>query len=87
MSKPIITKVTAWGNGFGIRLPKRFVEDNTFLTEDILEIEKKDKVLHIKKAPLSKTYTKDYFKNKIKKMNSVKEKECDWGKSIGKEIW
>lgn len=87
MSKPIITKVTPWGNSFGIRLPKGFVEDNKFLTDEFLEVDKKDGVLHIKKVSLSNVHTKEYFKNGIKKMSPVKDKEYDWGKPVGKEIW
>jgi hypothetical protein len=50
-------------------------------------VDKKDGVLHIKKVSLSNVHTKEYFKNEIKKMSVVKEKEYDWGKSVGKEIW
>lgn len=76
-----------WGNSFGIRLPKGFVLENKFLTEEFLEVDKKDNSLVIKKVSLTNVHTKEYFKNKIKKMGEIKEKEYDWGTPVGKEIW
>lgn len=87
MNKVIITKVTPWGNNFGLRLPKKFVLDHPFLIDESVEVAEKEHILSVKKVSVSNVHTKEYFKNGIKKMKPAPQKELDWGAPVGKEIW
>ena len=81
------TKITAWGNSYGLRIPKDFMDTNSEYFKHSLEVlfDTKSQELVIKPARTLKTKT--YFAEQLKKMKPAKEQELDWGKPQGKEIW
>ena len=85
------TTVVKWGNSQGIRLPKAFLQDIKISANDPVDvrieneriiIKKIDKKIHkTARQRLTEFYGKNYMKHKSA------NKEIDWGKPIGKEIW
>lgn len=92
MKKVIITKISEWGNGYGIRLPKAFVDEVSLLKNHKLEVTMRDNLsMLIKKSDEQKAITKEWFRKAIKKMAKIKKDDkhelIDWGKPLGNEIW
>ncbi len=88
MKTVIKTKVTAWGNSYGLRLPKEFVNQNRDFFNSILEVSMDNKTKKISLEPeKSEVKSVEYFIEQIKKMKKVRIKEFDWGPPVGKEIW
>ncbi len=88
---PITTKISAWGNGYGIRLPKSFVKQIAISTEHTLEVcVKADSSMIIKPKAKRKVLSKEYFRKALRNMKPIDPKdahEIDWGKPVGKEVW
>ncbi len=88
--KTIITKISQWGNGYGIRLPKSIMEEAPDLKGCELTVSLKDNSMIITKNKAKKVRSKEWFKRALKKMKPVKDedvKEINWGKPVGNEIW
>ena len=85
------TTVVKWGNSQGIRLPKVFLQDVRISENDPVDvriennkiiIEKIDKKNHKTiKQRLTEFYGENY------KKHASAQKEIDWGKTVGNEIW
>lgn len=91
MRKTITTKISTWGNGYGIRLPKSFVNEIVSFSKNSLEVSMNDEFSMLIKPKIEKkVLSKDYFRDALKKMKRIKKEdggELDWGRSVGKEIW
>lgn len=89
--KTIITKISEWGNGYGIRLPKSIVEEAPELNGCELTVSLKDNSMIITKNKTNKVTSKEEFKKALKEMGPVDEEDqhelIDWGKPVGNEIW
>jgi antitoxin component of MazEF toxin-antitoxin module len=87
----ITTKISSWGNGYGIRLPKSFVEQISISPEHALELSMKDDTFIITKSKVEKkVLSKEYFRNALKKIKKMKNEdmhEINWGKPVGNEVW
>jgi len=89
------TKIKKWGNSQGIRIPKAFLETLSLSSEDSVEIfTDQDKIIikkvsenqHLKIGDrLHKFYGSSL--EEIAPKISESQKEMDWGKPVGKEIW
>ena len=82
----LLSTISKWGNGQGIRLPKTLLELLKWENNDKLEIIVENENIRIKKI------------NSTKKRKNIKElftnyereyevQEIDWGEPEGKEIW
>ena len=79
------TTIQKWGNSQGIRIPKAFLEALGMMENDIVELNRVNDNIVIKKVNKEKELTlDDIFKDYDGK--SVAE-EFDWGTPIGKEVW
>ena len=85
------TTVVKWGNSHGIRLPKAFLQNMNIMENDSVNISLEDEKIVIKKIK-----TKEHKTLKERLMEFYGEnyerviepqKEYDWGKPLGKEIW
>jgi len=89
--KIIITKISQWGNGYGIRLPKSIVEDAPDMKGCELVVSLKENSMIITKNKTKKVISKEEFKKALKEMGPVDEEDqhelIDWGKPVGNEIW
>ena len=82
----LLSTISKWGNGQGIRLPKTLLDLLKWENNDKLEIIVEDENIRIKKIIPSKKRKniKELFSNYDKK---YKTQEIDWGEPEGKEIW
>ena len=71
----LLSTISKWGNGQGIRLPKTLLELLKWENNDKLEIIVENENIRIKKV-LFANYEKEY-----------QTQEIDWGEPEGKEIW
>jgi antitoxin component of MazEF toxin-antitoxin module len=90
MKNVIKTKVTSWGNSYGLRLPKSFINEHEEYLADEMEVvlDKNSKGFIVRPATTAKS--KEYFREQLKKMKGTKSEdmhELDWGKPVGNEIW
>lgn len=82
----IISKITKWGNGYGLRLPKDFVESFSG-SKKVFEITNPSKgSFEVKEIKDQKIISTQEFIKHFKN-NNLKLEEYDWGKPKGKEIW
>ena len=70
----LLSTISKWGNGQGIRLPKTLLELLKWENNDKLEIIVENENIRIKKVFAN--YEKEY-----------QTQEIDWGEAEGKEIW
>jgi len=89
MKKTVISKISQWGNSFGLRLPRNFVTTSNISLERPLEISLGTRgsivVREIKKSGVN--LSKDYFIKAFKIGKPVNAKEYEWGTPQGREIW
>jgi antitoxin component of MazEF toxin-antitoxin module len=88
--KIIITKISQWGNGYGIRLPKSIVEEAPDMKGCELTVSLKENSMIITKNMTKKVISKEEFVRALKKMKPVNDEdveEINWGKPVGNEIW
>ena len=82
----LLSTISKWGNGQGIRLPKTLLELLKWENNDKLEIIIENENIRIKKidSPKKRKNIKELFANYEKEYQT---QEIDWGKPEGKEIW
>jgi antitoxin MazE len=88
------TAIVKWGNSRGIRLPKAFLQNINLAENDTVDVLLENDTIIIKKVSgkrhrttkerLTEFYGKDKEKISVK---AKKQKEIDWGKPVGKEVW
>ena len=85
------TTVVKWGNSHGIRLPKAFLNNIGIKENDPVDIRLENEEIVIKKI---KTKERKKLKQRLydfygKNCEHIAEsqKEYNWGKPVGKEIW
>jgi antitoxin MazE len=82
------TKITKWGNSYGIRIPKQFINELNLNEGSELELTIKGNTISIapiknKKLKIIKYNLKDLLKNYDPK---TRHEEFDWGPDVGREI-
>ncbi len=76
-------KLSKWGNGVGIRIPKEFLAAANLHTEDEVSISEVNGQIIIEKRFKHKT-----FAERMAGYNGdYKATEFDWGKPVGNEVW
>lgn len=74
--------IKPWGNSQGIRIPKKIMEQVSFKTTDILQMEVIDNAVVIRKKFIHKT-----FEERVAEYNgNISVVDFDWGEPQGKEI-
>jgi len=85
------TTIVKWGNSHGIRIPKVFLQNIHIKENDSVDIIlEKEKIIITKKNIMEHKTTKErlvefYGTDFAKKRKP--QKEIDWGKPAGKEVW
>ena len=85
------TTIVKWGNSQGVRLPKAFLKNIQLTENDPVDIvlEKGKIVIQKTKAAKHKSTRKrliEFYGTDYNKKQII-QKEIDWGKPLGKEIW
>ena len=85
------TTVVKWGNSQGIRLPKAFLQNMQINENDPVDVMLEDEKIVIKKIIRTEHKTikqrlMDYYGENYEKYASP-QKEIDWGKPVGNEVW
>ena len=85
------TTVVKWGNSHGIRLPKAFLNNIGIKENDPVDIRLENEKIVIKKLKPKKYKTLKQrlfeFYGENYEHISEPQKEYNWGKPVGKEIW
>ena len=79
-----VATIQKWGNSQGVRIPKFILDAVQLSANETVEIDVADGKIVIKKATESKKNIRELFSNFDGKYS---EKEVDWGKPVGQEIW
>ena len=85
------TTVVKCGNSHGIRLPKAFLQDIKISENDPVDVTLENERIIIKKINQKehksiKQRLFDFYGENFEQF-AKPQKEIDWGKSVGKEIW
>ena len=85
------TTVVKWGNSHGIRLPKAFLQSINIVENDPVDIKLDNQKIIIKKIETKERKTLEqrlfaFYGEDFEKMVDP-QKEYDWGKPVGKEVW
>lgn len=79
------TTIQKWGNSQGIRIPKAFLDALGMSENDVVELDRVDDNIVIKKVKKENDLTlDDIFKDYD---SQYKAEEFDWGSPAGKEVW
>jgi len=85
------TTIVKWGNSKGIRIPKVFLQNMEISENDIVDVTlEKDKIVikkgEVKKHKTTKERITNFYGADFDKKHP-QQKEIDWGKPAGKEVW
>ena len=85
------TTVVKWGNSHGIRLPKAFLKSIDIVENDPVDVSLDNEKIIIKKMETRKRKRLEqrlfeFYGDNFEKIIEP-QKEYDWGKPVGKEIW
>ena len=85
------TTVVKWGNSHGIRLPKAFLQNIKITENDPVDVILENEKIIIKKVNLKghktiKQRLMDFYGDNYQEYSTL-QKEMDWGKPAGNEIW
>jgi len=85
------TTVVKWGNSHGIRLPKAFLQNMQIFENDPVDVTLENDKIVIKKITTNEHKTIKQrlveFYGENYEQNSTPQKETDWGKPVGNELW
>jgi antitoxin MazE len=85
------TTIVKWGNSQGVRLPKALLKNINIAENDPVDVVLENEKIIIKKInkkghKTTKQRLVEFYGKKIKK-NDIPQKEIDWGKPVGNEVW
>jgi len=85
------TTVVKWGNSHGIRLPKAFLQNIQIAENDPIDVTLEDQSIVIKKITekghkTTKQRLMDFYGEDFHQY-ARPQKEIDWGKPAGNEVW
>jgi antitoxin MazE len=85
------TKIVKWGNSRGIRIPKAFLENMNVAENDPVYITLSDEKIIIEKIKDIKHKTTEerlaeFYGENFDQKRAV-QKEINWGRPVGQEIW
>lgn len=75
--------IQKWGNSQGIRIPKAFLEALGMAKNDVVELDRVDDNIVIRKVKKRTKLTLDDIFNNDEDM----AEKFDWGVPVGKEVW
>lgn len=75
--------IQKWGNSQGIRIPKAFLEALGMAENDVVELDRVDDNIVIRKVKKRTKLTLDDIFNNDEDM----AEKFDWGVPVGKEVW
>lgn len=78
-----MSTIQKWGNSHGVRLPKYILDEAAFSPDEPISIDVQNGTIIIKKA-VRKVSIEDLFKGYT---GEYHEKEVDFGKPVGEEVW
>ena len=91
------TTVVKWGNSQGIRLPKAFLQNIQITENDPVDVSLENDKIVIKKISVKEHKTikqrlVDFYGEEFEQYAGngkagAAQKEIDWGKPVGNEIW
>jgi len=85
------TTIVKWGNSHGIRLPKAFLQNIKVSENDPVLVLLENEKIVIKKIKENEHKTTKQrlidFYGKGYEQYATPQKEIDWGKPVGNEIW
>lgn len=77
--------IQKWGNSQGIRIPKAFLDALGMSENDVVELDRVNDNIIIKKVKKENNLTlDDIFKGYD---GEYEAEEFDWGSPVGKEVW
>lgn len=79
-----IATIQKWGNSQGIRLPRYILEAAQLHTDETVEIDVQDGQITIRKQTKQKKSIEELFAGFE---GTYTDKEWDWGKPTGEELW
>lgn len=79
-----VATIQKWGNSQGIRIPRYILDAAQFDFDETVEIDVVDGKIVIKKMAERRKTIKELFDGFD---GEYKEKEIDWGKPVGNEVW
>lgn len=77
--------IQKWGNSQGIRIPKAFLDALGMSENDVVELDRVDDNIIIKKVKKENNLTLDDIFKGYDGENAAEE--FDWGSPVGKEVW
>ena len=85
------TTIVKWGNSHGIRLPKAFLQSIKITENDPVDVILENEKIVIKKITQKEHKTTkqrliDFYGENFSQ-HATQQKEMDWGKPVGNEIW
>jgi antitoxin MazE len=85
------TTTVKWGNSQGIRLPKAFLHNINIKENDSVDVTLENERIVIKKITTKVHKTtmhrlKEFYGEQLEH-NASPQKEIDWGKPVGNEVW
>jgi len=85
------TTIVKWGNSHGVRLPKAFLRNIQITEDDPVDITLENEKIIIKKINAkehksTKQRLIEFYGNEFEQ-KILPQKEIDWGKPVGNEIW
>jgi antitoxin MazE len=89
------TTIVKWGNSQGVRIPKAFLQSIQIKENDPVEVILEKETIVIKKSEAKKHKTTkerliEFYGMELQPdplSEAGSQKEVDWGKPVGKEIW
>ena len=82
----MLSKVAKWGNSMGLRLPSQYLKELHISLNDSVECEMKAGSIVITPIKKKKRYTMKELLSKLPD-DFENEKEVNWGKPEGGEVW
>ena len=79
-----VATIQKWGNSQGIRIPRYILDAAQCDFDETVEIDVMDGKIVIKKAAERRKSIKELFDGFD---GEYTEKEIDWGKPVGNEVW
>lgn len=79
-----VATIQKWGNSQGIRIPRHILDAAQFDLDETVEIDVIDGIIVIKKMAERRKTIKELFEGFD---GEYKEKEIEWGKPVGNEVW
>jgi antitoxin MazE len=82
----MVTKIQKWGNSQGLRLARQVLEGASLSVGDDVDVVARDGVIVI--SPVRRVRGRQSLKELVSRIpKRYKQKETDWGRPAGKEVW